>query len=81
VRSLAWFMPATYGLRLFQDVILRGFVPLLQWMIGLVGFRLVLPVLAIGLAWRRLQAVSSVEPSRQTRQPDQAITQSRQSAG
>lgn len=46
VRVVSWATPATYGIRLFQDILLRGRAGELLWLGILVGIGVILAVLA-----------------------------------
>jgi ABC-2 type transport system permease protein len=54
VRTAAWVLPASSGIEMVRDVMLRGVSPDLSMLFGLVAYGLVFIVLAAVLAQRRL---------------------------
>lgn len=55
VRVIAWLMPATYGILLLQNIMLRGFLANWTWLLGLTAFGVAFLVIA-WLLLRRLMA-------------------------
>lgn len=55
VRVIAWLMPATYGILLLQNIMLRGFLANSSWLLGLTAFGVAFMVIAWFLL-RRLMA-------------------------
>ena len=54
VRAVSWLLPATYGISMLQDIMLRGLTPSLLLSAALAGFGVLLFVIALLLLHQRM---------------------------